>query len=73
MKITGCKLLAHYVDEPYEITVTDTQGNTDTRIELSCCALLPNNFSMTIDKIWRSWYLEFVENRQTDGLETRVL
>lgn len=73
MKITGCKLLAHYVDEPYEITVTDTQGNTDTHIELSCCALLPNNFSMTIDKIWRSWYLEFVENRHTDGLETRVL
>lgn len=73
MTITGCKLLAHYVDEPYTITVTDEQGNTDTHTELSCCALLPNNFSMTIDKLWKAWYSEFAFERHSDNREQRLI
>lgn len=73
MIITGCKLYSKYIDEPYEITVTDTQGNTDTHKELSCCALLPSNFSLTIDDIWRSWYIDFVSSEHGDNRERRVL
>lgn len=73
MIITGCKLYSKYIDEPYEITVTDNQGNTDTHIELSCNALLPSNFSLTIDEIWKSWYIEIAEERQNDNREKRIL
>lgn len=71
MVISGCKLYSKYIDEPYEITVTDEQGNTDTHLEMSCNALVPSNFSMTIDEIWRSWYIDY--NSTQDTREKRIL
>lgn len=73
MIITGCKLYSKYVDEAYNITVTDTQGHTDTHTELSCNALLPSNFSLTIDEIWKQWYIDYVIENMSDNREQRIL
>lgn len=73
MEIECCKLYPHYVDTPYKITVTDTQGNTDTRTELSCCALLPTNFRLTIDEIWKQFYIGIAENNLSDKREHRIV
>ena len=71
MIISDCKLYSHYVDEPYEITVTDLQGNTDKHIELSCNALIPTTFNLTLDEIWQEWYVNYVSTR--DAREQRII
>lgn len=73
MHITGCKLYSHYVDTPYEITVTDEQGHTDTHVELSCNALMPCDFNLTIDEIWKMFYTEIAEEELKNGNEHRLL
>lgn len=73
MIISGCKLYSKYVDVPYTITVTDNQGHTDTHLELSCNALLPSNFSLTIDKIWKSFYIGLAETNKNDYREQRII
>lgn len=73
MIIDDCKLLSKYTDEPYYITVTDEQGNTDTHLEMSCCALLPNKFSLSIDKIFKMFYTNYALTRLAEGVEYRLL
>lgn len=73
MVITGCKLYSHYVDEPYEITVTDEQGNTDTQYNYSCNALLPSDFSLTIDEIWKMFYTNIALSNEQTNRETRII
>lgn len=72
MKIEGCKLYAAYRDEPYTITVTDEEGNTDTQYGYSCCALLPSNFSLSMDEVWKQWYYEKVQEDLAQGRERRI-
>lgn len=67
MLIEGCKLTSKYYNEPYNITVTDNQGHTDTHLELSCNALIPCNFKLSIDEIWHEWYSNLAE--YDDGRE----
>lgn len=73
MVIEDCKLLSKYVDEPYEITVTDEQGHTDTHTEYSCCALLPNKFSLSIDDLWKLFYINYAVDRLNASVEYRLL
>lgn len=72
MLIEYCDLTSKYIDEPYEITVTDTQGHTDTHTELSCCALIPSNFTLKLDALWKLFYTELADEAQNDR-EFRVL
>lgn len=73
MVINTCKLASKYTDEPYEITVTDLQGNTDTHIELSCNALMPSNFTLSIDKLWKMFYTGLAAEVLNDGREIRIV
>lgn len=73
MKITGCKLTSKYCNEPFDITITDTQGHTDTQRGLSCNALIPCNFSLSIDDIWRLWYSELALKQYDSNRENRII
>lgn len=68
LEISCCKLRPAYTDEPYMITVTDADGITDTHLEKSGTALIPANFTMSIDKYWKLFYInkvnEFINDRE---------
>ena len=53
MCIPNCKKAHCYIDEPYETTITDPQGNTETMCELSAIVLQNVDFSMKLSGMYK--------------------
>lgn len=71
MIVKDCKLCSHYNDDEVTAIVTDYQGHTATIYERSSVALLPTDFSLSIDDMWLLAFTDYQQQFRT--LERRQI